>query len=154
MQEWALATSESKGNRLFIDHPGVAAILATGPDQLLLIENNRANLGLSLIEIPAGTLMRGENPMAAAKRELLEETGYSTDDWAKLTEFYSSPGTSNELVHLYHARNVRKVRPPALDPFEDLSVIAVSLAEASSLLRQGAITDAKTLIALGLFLAE
>lgn len=154
VQEWALATSESNESRLFIDHPGVAAVLATRPGQVLLIENVRVNLGLTLMEIPAGTLMRGEDPMAAAKRELLEETGHSTDDWTKLAEFYASPGTSNELVHLFHARNVEEVGPPSLDPFEDLSVAVLTPAEATSLIKQGAIVDAKTLIALGLFMAE
>ncbi|MBC8932748.1 NUDIX hydrolase, partial [Escherichia coli] len=64
------------------------------------------------IEIPAGKMEPGEDPLVTARRELEEETGFQSDDLTYLTSFYTSPGFANELLHIYVARDLRKMEQP------------------------------------------
>ena len=93
---------------LVIEHPGAVAIVALdGDGQVLLIRHYRHPVGHLLWEIPAGLRdVAGEDPRAAAERELLEEAGYRARDWQELADFFTSPGILTERVQVFLARGL------------------------------------------------
>ncbi|MFM6967252.1 MAG: NUDIX domain-containing protein [Rhodoluna sp.] len=95
--------------REFVAHPGAVAILALNEaNQVLLINQYRHPVREYLWEIPAGLLdIPGESKLEAAKRELLEETGYIADSWDELIEFHTTPGGNNETIAIFLARDLR-----------------------------------------------
>jgi ADP-ribose pyrophosphatase len=95
--------------REFVAHPGAVAILALNEaDEVLLINQYRHPVREYLWEIPAGLLdIPGESRLEAAKRELLEETGYIAESWAELIEFHTTPGGNNETIAVFLARALR-----------------------------------------------
>lgn len=95
--------------RDFVDHTGAVAILALDDqDRVLLIKQYRHPVRYRDWEIPAGLLdVRGEHPLEAAKRELAEEADVEADEWNVLSEFYTSPGGSDEAIRIYLARGLR-----------------------------------------------
>jgi 8-oxo-dGTP pyrophosphatase MutT (NUDIX family) len=94
--------------RDYVDHPGAVAVLVLDDDgRVLLIQQYRHPIRSRDWEIPAGLLdVSGEEPLAAAKRELAEEVDLEAADWSPLVTFYSSPGGSNELIRVYLARGI------------------------------------------------
>ncbi len=116
-------------------------------DKIILVEQFRYAVGERLLEIPAGTLRKGEAPLAAVKREIIEETGYSAKVFKKLDVFYPSPGVTDEVVYLYKANGLRPAKQD-LDFDEDLQVKAVKLSDALRYVKEGKIRDAKTIIGL------
>jgi len=94
--------------RDFVDHTGAVAILAVNDaNEILLIQQYRHPIRMRDWEIPAGLLdIEGEEPLAAAKRELEEEADLVATDWSELGTYFSSPGGSNELIRVYQARGV------------------------------------------------
>ena len=115
--------------------------------KLLVVEQYRKPLGRSLVEIPAGKLDPGEQPEAAAIRELEEETGYRCKSVQLLRSFYTAPGFSDEILHLYLAEHIEKGE---MSPDEDefLQGGAITLTEARQLIEEGKIRDAKTIAAV------
>lgn len=95
--------------REFVSHPGAVAILALNEDQeVLLIRQYRHPVRSYLWEIPAGLLdMAGESTIDAAKRELLEETGFIALQWEELTQFHTTPGGNNETITIFLATKLR-----------------------------------------------
>jgi ADP-ribose pyrophosphatase len=140
-------------------HPGAVTIVALTADrQVLLVRQYRHAAGQVLLELPAGMLDRQpngsmEDPLAAARRELMEETGHSGGKWLKIAEFFTAPGFAGELMHMYLATDVAP-DPRHAGPMEDERLEAESLPfdEALGLAASGAIRDAKTLV--GLYLVE
>jgi ADP-ribose pyrophosphatase len=94
--------------RDYLQHMGAVAILALNDDEeVLTIHQYRHPVGANLVEIPAGLLdFPNESPIEAAKRELLEETGYSARNWSVLCDFCTSPGSSSEAVRIFLARDL------------------------------------------------
>lgn len=131
-----------------IHHTGSVGILPfLTKDKIVLVEQFRYAVGERLLEIPAGTLHKGEAPLAAAKREIQEEIGYAAGDLEKLYTFYPSPGVTDEFVVIYKAGNLKPARlEPDFD--EDITVRIVKLSEALGYIKRGRIKDAKTVIAL------
>ena len=95
--------------REFVAHPGAVAIVALNQDnEVLLINQYRHPVREYLWEIPAGLLdLPGESKLEAAKRELLEETGYIAESWSELIEFHTTPGGNNETIAIFLARELR-----------------------------------------------
>jgi ADP-ribose pyrophosphatase len=95
--------------REFVAHPGAVAVIALNDaDQVLLINQYRHPVREYLWEIPAGLLdLPGESTLEAAKRELLEETGYIAESWSELIEFHTTPGGNNETIAIFMARGLR-----------------------------------------------
>jgi ADP-ribose pyrophosphatase len=112
--------------REYVDHTGAVAILALDEDdRLLMIKQYRHPVGYREWEIPAGLLdITGENPLAAAKRELAEEADLEASEWSVLSEFSTSPGGSNETIRLYLARVLRPTEQ-AFDRTEEEADIEV-----------------------------
>jgi 8-oxo-dGDP phosphatase len=99
--------------REYMDHPGAVAILAIDDqDRVLLINQYRHPVGLRDWELPAGLLdVEGEAPVAAARRELAEETDLVAEHWSELITFHTSPGGSNETLHIFEARGLLPTEP-------------------------------------------
>jgi len=138
--------------RQTVVHPGAVAIVPMDRQgRILFIEQFRPATGETLLEIPAGTLEKGERPLACAKRELKEEIGSAAKKWKKLGELYTAPGFCNELIHLYNAWDL-KAASAEKDEDEHIVVVPHSLPQIRQALRAGRIRDAKTMSAL-LYLA-
>jgi ADP-ribose pyrophosphatase len=146
-----LVDGERRQQREVCVHPGAVVILPLLDTQtLLLIRNRRYTVGEVLVELPAGTLEKGEDPMNCAGRELLEETGYLARRLRPLRSFYSSPGILTEKMHLFAAYDLEQKRP-ALEEDEDIEVVRATLGEAIEMIHQGEIVDAKTIASLLLY---
>ena len=137
--------------REVIRHPGAVVLLPILDDgRVVLIRNRREAVGQHLVELPAGTLEPGEDPMAAAHRELAEETGYRAGTMELLVSFFSSPGILDERMHLYLARRL-SAGPMDLQADEEIEPMLVPWQEALRMARDGRIIDAKTLIGLSFY---
>ncbi|WP_018660536.1 NUDIX hydrolase [Heyndrickxia acidiproducens] len=136
--------------REVIYHPGAVAVLAvTKENKIVLVEQYRKAAERALIEIPAGKLEPGEEPVKAALRELEEETGYACEKLEPVTAFYTSPGFADEWIHLYLATGLEKLaNPKATDDDEFVEITEFTREETRQLLASGKICDAKTLIAI------
>lgn len=129
-------------------HPGAVVILPLiDKETLVLIKNRRYAVAEELWELAAGTLEEGEEPLNAAKRELLEETGYGAKQFQKLTSFYSTPGFCNEKLDLFLATDL-KFYGQNLDQSERITAHKVSLSKALEMVNSGEICDAKTMLSL------
>ncbi len=134
--------------REVVEHPGAVGIVAlTRQGEVVLIRQYRYSVQEVLWEIPAGKLDRGELPEACARRELEEETGYTAHSWQKIAEFFTSPGFSNEILHLYLARGLREGNQN-LEPDEQIELESWPLNTALDKLATGQIRDAKTMVGL------
>lgn len=126
-------------------HPGAVAVIALDADErVLLIRQYRHPVGRYLFEPPAGLLdAAGEDPMATARRELLEEAGVEAQDWAVLVDLLNSPGGSSEAIRIYLARGLRMVPRPFTGEAEeaDLPQAWIPLAEARDGVLAGRITS-------------
>jgi ADP-ribose pyrophosphatase len=134
--------------REIIRHPGAVA-LVTFDDQnrVLLVRQFRSASAQIMSEIPAGVLNAGEDPMAAAIRELQEETGYKPGKIESLGGFYTAPGYTTEYIHLFVASQLIESRLPA-DVDEFIELDHVTFSDALAMIERGEIEDAKTIIAL------
>lgn len=139
--------------REIVVHPGAVAIVAaTRSDEILLVRQERPATSGLLWEIPAGTLEPDETPLACAKRELIEETGYEAGEWEELLGFYTTPGFSNERITLFAARRLRPVGRP--DPDEIALCRSFTLRDLEEMIRSGTLEDAKSILALLLYQRE
>ena len=139
-----------------IRHSGSVVILAidesvnpADPD-VILERQYRHAAGQFLIELPAGRIEPGEAPLAAAKREMIEETGFRAKRWTLLTKYFASPGFLGEWMQIYLARDIHEgVARPELD--EQIEVRRVPLSQALQMIAENKIHDGKTLIGLMLY---
>jgi ADP-ribose pyrophosphatase len=131
-----------------VEHRPSVGILALQGDSVLLVTQYRRAADRTLLEIPAGKIEDGETPMQAAKREMDEEIGYS-GTLRPFLKWYLAPGYDTELMHLFVAKNLRKIaKRRAMDADEDIVVKKVRLATAARMCLSGRITDAKTIAAI------
>lgn len=134
--------------REVVEHKGAVAVVPiTASGEVLMVRQYRHPAGEILLEIPAGKLDANEPPDECAKRELLEETGVVAGSIEKLFSFYTSPGFSNEVLHLYAAEDL-SYQGQHLDDDEFVEVQKVPLAEALEMIKNGKINDAKTIIGI------
>lgn len=138
-----------RATREYIDHPGAVAIVPVVAGGLILLERQfRYPLGSVMVEIPAGKIDPGEDPLDTARRELLEETGYSAGAWRHLGTIHPLVAYSNEHIELYLATELTTSQAAALDDGEILETFTLPLEEALDWVRDGRITDSKTMIGL------
>ena len=138
----------SEGSREYIRHPGAVAILALTDDRQLLLERQyRYPPRREFIEIPAGKLEPGEPHLDTAKRELLEETGYEAGEWTRLCVVDTAIGYTDERIELFLARKLIK-KTQKLDPGEFLEIFLLPFDDAFEMVRDGRITDVKTVAAI------
>lgn len=140
--------SGREAQREYIVHPGAVMIVPLLDDGRLVLERQyRYPMGRVMLEFPAGKLDAGEDKLACAQRELLEETGYRAAEWAHAGVLHNAIAYSDEGIEIFFARGLT-LGERALDEGEFLDVVSHSPAELDELARRGAVTDAKTLIGL------
>jgi ADP-ribose pyrophosphatase len=132
--------------REYLEHPGAVAILAVFDDGRILLERQyRYPIEQAVIEIPAGKLNPGEDPLLCAQRELQEETGYVAKHWRKIRRIHPVISYSTEFIDIYLAEGLVP-GPARLDAEEFLDVFAAPLEELIEWVEGGKITDVKTII--------
>lgn len=133
-------------SREIVVHKGSAVIVPVFDDgTVALVRQYRHAAGEYLLEIPAGTLNEGEDPMIGAVRELEEEIGVRAANVQKLTEFYVSPGFLTEKMHVYMATGLTEVGQK-LEADENLTIERFSFDQLKRMIRDGRIVDAKTMV--------
>jgi ADP-ribose pyrophosphatase len=138
------------GKRIRLDHPEAAAVIPyVTDDEIIMVKQFRYALGRETLEIPAGKVDPGEKPDECARRELLEETGYETETLDLIYTYAPAIGYSNELIHIYSGRGLRKV-DEMIDESEIDSIERVSLHKLREMIKKGLILDGKTLIGLSM----
>jgi len=136
--------------REIVEHPGAVAIVAVDADEnVVLVRQLREPARKKLLELPAGTLDAGEEPLASAKRELAEETGLSGGQWRRGPSFWTTPGFCRELMHVFFAEGVEEGEQQ-LEADESIELVRISVAELPARLTD--LEDAKTLVGLLLYL--
>jgi ADP-ribose pyrophosphatase len=134
--------------REIVEHrPGAAVVAVDESRQVVLVRQYRPAVGASLLELPAGLIDPGEKPIDAARRELEEEAGYAADRLELLVEFYTSPGFTDELIHIFAASGLHQTATRPEDE-EEIEVVRLPLEAAIEQVMQGEISDAKTVSGL------
>lgn len=132
--------------REYLVHPGAVAILAVFDDGRVLLERQyRYPIAQSVIEIPAGKLELGEDPLLCAKRELEEETGYTAQRWSRIRRIYPVISYSTEFIDIYLAEGLQAGKAH-LDAEEFLDVFAAPFEDVLAWVESGRIFDVKTII--------
>jgi ADP-ribose pyrophosphatase len=140
--------SGRRHKREVVVHPGAVVILGMLDDeQVLLIRNRRYAVGQVLLELPAGTLEKKEDPMNCAGRELLEETGYLARRLKPIGSYFTSPGILSEKMYAFAAYDLVK-KESALEEGEEIEVEPTHLDEAIAMIGDSRIQDAKTIATL------
>ena len=134
--------------REIVHHAGSVVILAHSNDgRIVLVRQYRYPVRKSLWELTAGVMKPGERPLAAARRELLEETGYRARKWRLLFDFYPSPGILTEKMFLIEAIGLTGSKPHP-DPDERIQVGHFTPVQLTKMIKSGRIHDGKTLVGL------
>jgi|SRR5579884_320842 len=138
-------------DREIVEHPGAVAIVAVDREgQVTLVRQLREAARRELLELPAGTIDPGEEPMATAQRELLEETGLGGGEWEEVAGFWTTPGFCRERMTLFVAEGVEQQREASPDADEEIDLVRWHVHEIPRRLAE--IEDAKTLAGLLLYL--
>lgn len=131
-----------------IAHPGAAAVVPFKDDRtVIMIRQYRHAVGGVIYEIPAGTLQPGEDPRDCARREVEEEIGYKVGTLEPLVSLLTTPGFTNEIIHMFCGKELTP-GTQNLGADEVLEIIELPLARAMTLIKDGTINDAKTIIGL------
>ena len=129
-------------------HPGAVAIVPVHANgDVVLLKQFRPTIGKEIYEIPAGTMEKGEAPLATAKREIIEETGFKAKRWEKIADFYTAPGFCDERMHVYLARDLTPAQADG-DEDEILRPVRMSIDAALKLIKTRRIRDAKSIAGL------
>lgn len=140
--------------REYVRHPGAVVVVPMVGDDVVLVRQYRAAIDRHIIEVPAGKRdVAGEPPADTALRELKEEVGLATDDLTLLSEFFNTPGFSDEYSYCYLARDCVEVGDERQGAEEEaMEILRLPLTDALGMIGSGEIADAKTII--GLVLAD
>ncbi len=138
----------NESTREIVEHPGAVAIVAIDENQnIWMVKQYRKAVEEILMEIPAGTLEKGEDPLECAKRELAEETGLKAQKWESILSYYSAPGFVTEKLHLFLATGFTE-GDKHTDQDEFLYTVKLPLAEAYEAIFSGDIKDGKSIIGI------
>jgi len=134
--------------REIVEHRDCVAIVAVdADDNVLLVKQFRKSVEKELLEIPAGGIDPGEDPVTTVRREMQEETGYLPGKVEKLGGFYSSPGFCTEYLHLYLATDLTP-SPLYAEDTESIKLVRVPISQIPALIASGSICDAKSIAGL------
>lgn len=143
-----LLPNGKKAIRNVLSHNGATAILPIDEEgKVILVKQYRHSVKEYCLEIPAGKLEKGEDPLECGVRELEEEIGYISDDFSFMFKTYIAVGYSSEVIHIYLAKDLKKTKQN-LDEDEFLDVITYTLDEALDMIKDGRILDSKTIAAI------
>jgi ADP-ribose pyrophosphatase len=140
----------SEGDWECIRHPGGALAVPVTPDgKLVLVRQYRFTAQGRLLEFPAGTVEKHEDPLTTIQREIEEETGYRAHRWQKIGSFYMAPGYSDEVLYAYLATDLEKLEtPPEQDADEDIETVLMTPQELEQAILEGAPVDSKSITSL------
>jgi ADP-ribose pyrophosphatase len=138
-----------KDGREIVEHGAAVAIVPLSGGHVTLVRQQRVATGGRVLELPAGMLEEGEAPLESARRELREETGLHGGKWVEVAAFYTSPGFTDEKIHLFVATGLEEGEASP-EGAEDLELVRVPLDQVPSLIEE--IEDGKTLAGLLLLL--
>jgi ADP-ribose pyrophosphatase len=134
--------------RDIVEHPGSVGIIPLLNDEtIILLEQYRPSIKKNLLEIPAGTINKNEDPLECARRELLEETGYQSKELKKILEGYTSPGYTSEKMHMFLATQLTYIGSTPEDD-EIINIRKVKLKELNKMIENREIEDMKTLFGI------
>lgn len=135
-------------SREYVKHPGATAVVAIADDgRIAMVRQYRYPVDKVTLEIPAGKLDVGEDALVCAKRELKEETGYVAACWTKLTSLLTTPGFTDEVIHIYKAEKMR-LDEACPDEDEFIHMDLYTPQELRRMIEDETIVDAKTIVAL------
>lgn len=138
--------SGNKGIREIAIHPGGAVVVPIKDDgKIILVKQFRYPFQKTLIELPAGKLDKGEDPLVCATRELEEETGYKAEEIKKLGEIYTAPGYCTEILHIYSAKGLTPGNHNREEGEHGMEILELPLGEIEEMIIKGEIKDAKTI---------
>ncbi|TYR37385.1 NUDIX hydrolase [Sphingobacterium phlebotomi] len=130
-----LPNGNIKDEYYVLEYPTWVNMVAfTEDNQLLFVRQYRHGASKILVELPAGVVDEGEEPEEAARRELLEETGYTFNSIEYICELYANPATSGNLTHTYVLKGGKKIQEQQLDSSEDIEVVIMGIEEAKRFL--------------------
>jgi len=138
-----------KGGMEIVEHRAAVAIVPVSGDYVTLVRQERVATGGRVLELPAGMLEAGESPLESARRELREETGLHGGEWVELATFFTSPGFTDEKIHLFIATGLEEGEASPEDT-EEIELVRVPLDQVPALLEE--VEDGKTLAGLLLLL--
>jgi ADP-ribose pyrophosphatase len=142
----------NKGIREVVLHPGGGVVVpVTSEGKIIFVKQYRYPFDSIIIELPAGKLDKGEDPLKCATRELIEETGYTSSNIKKLGKIFTSPGFCNEVLHIFLAENITPGNHAREEGEEEMEIIELSLSEAEEKIRNGEIVDAKTIAGIYMY---
>lgn len=133
--------------RDIVRHPGAAVVIPYSDGSLYLVKQFRKPIDKCTLELPAGKLDNNEDPFECAVRELKEETGLESDNIRHLISVHSTPGFSDEILHVYLATDLRE-GDSCCDPDEFISTLKLPVGELIKMVLNGEITDSKTIIGI------
>jgi ADP-ribose pyrophosphatase len=137
--------------REIVEHPGSVAIVPVDVEgRVTLVRQVREAARAHLVELPAGTIDPGEEPLTTARRELEEETGLGGGRWTQVASFWTTPGFCRERMTLFLAEGVEPIGPASPDADEQIELVHWPRSELAG--RLGDVEDAKTLVGLLLYL--
>jgi ADP-ribose pyrophosphatase len=138
-----------KDGKEIVEHGDAVAIVPVGAGHVTLVRQQRVAAGGKVLELPAGILEEGESPLECARRELREETGLHGGEWVEVATFFTSPGFTDERIHLFVATGLEEGEASP-EESEDLELVRVPLDQVPSLIDE--VEDGKTLAGLLLLL--
>lgn len=148
-RDTVLLENGSEAIREVVHHPGGACVVPlTENGDVLMVKQFRYPHAAETLELPAGKLEYGEDPLCCAERELREEAGATADRLESLGTLFPTPAYDSEVIYMYLARNIQLSQAQQLDADEFLDVVRLPLSEAVARVMRGEIQDAKTQIAL------
>jgi ADP-ribose pyrophosphatase len=137
-----------QSTREVVEHAGAVGVVAMDNDNnIILVRQYRKPVERVLLEIPAGTMEKDEDPLVCAQRELKEETGFTAEHWEKILCYFSAPGFTDEHLHLYLASGLTSGEIE-LDEDEFVETVRLPLPEAYQMIFEGHIADGKSIIGI------
>lgn len=130
----------------------VNVIPITPKNEIVLVEQFRYGIEQPTLEIPGGIVDSGESPLESAGRELLEETGFGSDQWSSLGKVSSNPAILDNYTHIYLAENCRRIQPQNLDEHEHIKVHIIPFDDFLQQIRNGVVHHAIVLAAVSRYL--
>ncbi len=152
-QDTVVLPNDNTSERLIVKHPGASCVLAITDDKkVILVRQFRYALDKEFLELPAGKIDPNEDPIVCARRELEEETGYTSNEIKHLQTIHNAIGYCDEKIEIYYADKLEKLPSQRLDEDEFLQVEYYDLDDVVKMIRENQITDVKTVVGVQSYL--